>query len=359
MIDRVVVLAGGFATRLRPLSYTRPKPLFPILDKPLIDWILERARDVAPAVISARYLAHMIREHISRRWGGAATVVEESRPMGDGGALAHVAESLNISGAVMVVNGDVFTDADYRAVLDAHKRAGGVATMMLVEVSPESVSKYGIAVLDDSMRLIEFVEKPKEPPAGSRLANAGIYVFEPEVFKLIPRRRGEVKIAKDIIPELLRRGDIYAFIHRGIWHDIGTPADYLKANYAALDKWGSKEVDKPGIDITPPVYIGEGSIVEEGASLGPYVVLGQGAKVGRYARLKNSVLMRAATVEPGAYISGSIIGEETYIGRWARVLESVVADGVYIKDEVYVGRGSAIGPNREVVEDVPDGSMLP
>lgn len=357
-MDRVLILAGGFATRLRPLSYTRPKPLFPVLDKPLIDWIIEGVRGIAPVVISARYLAHMIREHVSKRWSGAATVIEETRPLGDGGAIAYVADTLGLDGPILVVNGDVFTDVDYSAVVDFHKKRGGVATIAFVEVSPENVSKYGIAVVDESMRLKKFVEKPKEPPQGSRLANAGIYVLEPEAIRAIPRRRGEVKIAKDLIPALLESHDIYVYIHKGIWHDIGTPADYLEANFAALKKWG-KPVEASGAEVVPPVYVADGVEIGEGASIGPYAVLGSGVKIGKYSRVKNSVLMRSVVVEPGSYISGSVVGEESYIGRWTRIVDAIIADGVYVKDEVKVGRNAAIGPNREVVEDVDDGATLP
>ncbi|MEZ0249105.1 MAG: NDP-sugar synthase [Thermoproteus sp.] len=357
-MERAIILAGGFATRLRPLSYTRPKPLFPILDKPLIDWILEGVRDIAPAVISARYLSYMIRDHVAKKWNGIAAVVEEGRPLGDGGAVAYVVDMLNLNGPVLVVNGDVFTDVDYKIVVEAHKRLGGVATIVFVEVPAESVSKYGIAIVDDSMKLRGFVEKPKEPPGGSRLANAGIYVFEPEALREIPRRKGEVKIAKDLVPALLEKYDVYVYIHKGIWHDIGTPVDYLKANFAALEKW-SKPVERAGVEVIQPAFIADGVELGEGASIGPYAVLGSEVKIGKYSRVKNSVLMRGVSVEPSSYISGSIIGEESYLGRWVRVVDAVVADGVYIKDEISIGRNAAIGPNREVVEDVQEGLTLP
>jgi Nucleoside-diphosphate-sugar pyrophosphorylase involved in lipopolysaccharide biosynthesis/translation initiation factor 2B, gamma/epsilon subunits (eIF-2Bgamma/eIF-2Bepsilon) len=130
-MERVIVLAGGFATRLRPLSYTRPKPLFPVLDKPIIDWIVEGVRGIAPVVVSARYLSHMIRDYVSRRWSDAAAVIEENRPLGDGGAVAYIADMLSLDGPVLVVNGDVFTDVDYSAVIKAHEKHGGVATIAL------------------------------------------------------------------------------------------------------------------------------------------------------------------------------------------------------------------------------------
>lgn len=356
-MERVLILAGGFATRLRPLSYTRPKPLFPILGKPLIDWIIEGAKDLAPIVISTRYLAGLMRDHVAKRWNGIATVVEEGRPLGDGGAIAHAVDMLGIEGTIMAINGDVFSNMNFKSVADFHKSKGGAATIAFVEAPGENLSKYGVGVVDESLKLRDFVEKPKEPPRGGGLINAGVYILEPEALKEIPRRLGEVKIAKDLIPSLMKKYDVYAYVHKGIWHDIGAPADYLKANFAALDLWGGAAAE--GVEVVPPAYIAAGVEVGRNAVIGPYAVVGPRSKIGDYARIKNSVLMGSAMVDPGAYISGTIVGEECYIGRWARLVDAVVADGVYVKDEVAVGRGAAIGPNREVVEDVSEGAMLP
>lgn len=357
MAEASIILAGGFATRLRPLSYTKPKPLFPVLGRPVLDWVIERVKEVAEPVISARYLSSVIRNYVASKWPGVR-VVEEDRPLGDGGAVANVVKSLGLRGPVLVANGDVFTDISTKAIWEFHKKKGGVATLALIEVAPEDVSRFGIAVLNDDGRIVKFVEKPREP-VGNTLANAGFYIFEPDAVKEFLDINGEFKIAKQIVPRLLEKYDVYGYIHKGLWFDIGIHQDYLKANMAALDRCASCTPSVPGARIVPPVYIGRDVVIEPGAAVGPNVVLGDRVKIGTYARVKNSVLMEGAVVEPGAYISGSIIGEGVYVGKWTRIIDAVVADGVYIRDEIYVGRNASVGPNREVETDVKDGEVLP
>ncbi|AET32135.1 sugar phosphate nucleotidyltransferase [Pyrobaculum ferrireducens] len=358
MAECGIILAGGFATRLRPLSYTKPKPLFPVLGRPVIDWVIERVAEVAEPVVSARYLSYVIRNHVGARWGGRVRVVEEDRPLGDGGAVVNVVRSLGLRGPLIVANGDVFTDLSVRGLWEFHKKSGGAVTIALVEVPQEEVGRFGIAVVDDGGRIRRFVEKPREP-VGSNLANAGFYVFEPEAVAEFPDvNAGEVKIAKHIIPRLMEKFDVYGYVHRGLWFDIGTHSDYLRANFAALDKCGcAKEL--PGVKIIPPVYIGEGASVGAGSVLGPYVVVGSGSRLGPGVRVRESVLMDGVVAEAGAYVARSIVGEGVVLGRWTRVVEAVVADGVYVRDEVYIGRGASVGPNREVEQDVRDGEILP
>jgi mannose-1-phosphate guanylyltransferase len=354
-----IILAGGFATRLRPLSYTKPKPLFPVLGRPVLDWVIERVAEVAEPVVSARYLSSMIRSYLNARWSGRVRLVEEDRPLGDGGAVKNVVRSLGLRGPIVVANGDVFSDISVKAFWEFHKRSGAAVSMALIEVPPEEVGRFGIAVIDEAGRIKKFVEKPKEP-VGSNLANAGFYIFEPEAVAEFPElNSGEVKIAKHIIPRLMEKFDVYGYVHKGLWFDIGTHADYLRANFAALERCNTCSPELPGVKIIPPVYIGEEVSVAPGSVIGPYVVIGNRSRVGPHVRIRESVVMDGVVIEAGAYLSRSIVGEGVFLGRWVRLVEAVVADGVYIKDEIYVGRGAAVGPNREVEQDVKDGEILP
>ena len=359
MAEAAIILAGGFATRLRPLSYTKPKPLFPVLGRPVLDWVVERVAEVAEPVVSARYLSYVIRNYINARWGSRFRLVEEDRPLGDGGAVVNVVKSLGLRGPIVVANGDVFTDISVKEFWEFHRRSGAAVSMALIEVPPGEVGRFGIAVLDEGGRIRRFVEKPKES-VGSNLANAGFYIFEPEAMQEFPElNSGEVKIAKHIIPKLMEKFDVYGYVHRGLWFDIGTHSDYLKANFAALDRCSACRAEAPGVKIIPPVYIGEEVVVSPGAVIGPYAVVGNKSKIGPHVRIRESVLMDGVVAEAGAYVHRSIVGEGTVLGRWTRLVEAVVADGVYVRDEVYIGRGATVGPNREVDQDVKDGEILP
>jgi mannose-1-phosphate guanylyltransferase len=359
MIEYGVVLAGGFATRLRPLSYTKPKPLFPILDKPVIDWVLERVVEIAKPVVSVRYLSHAIRNYLGTRWGDAVKIVEEDRPLGDGGAVAHVVENLGINGPALVAYGDVFTDISTKSLWEFHKRSGAAVTIALVRAPPEDVARFGVAVVSDSGRIAQFVEKPKEH-VGSNLVNAGFYVFEYDALReFIKPNSGELRIARDLIPRMMRKFDVYGYIHEGLWFDIGTHSDYLRANFAALERFGAGVQSAGDAVVVQPAYVSKGVTIEPGSVIGPYAVVGGGSKIGPYARIRESVLMGGVIAGAGAYVRRSIIGDGVVLGRWARLVEAVVAEGVYIRDEVHVERGAMIGPNREVEGDVRNGEVLP
>jgi len=347
------VLAGGFATRLRPLSYTKPKPLFPILNRPLIDWILENVTKIAKPVVSARYLAQMIRDYVARRWG--IPVIEEVRPLGDGGAVSYVVENLSAS-KILAINGDVFTDANLADVVDFHRDRGGVATVVLVEIPPEEAGKYGVGTVDESGRIVQFVEKPKSIVRGRVLANAGIYLFDEEALREFPESP-PFKLA-DVLQRLVKKYDVYGYLHKGIWFDIGTHEDYLRANFVALERICSEcKLEKDGV--IPPAYIPKSAELDDGDLIGPYVVLGDNVKLGKNVRIKESVVMQGVVIESASSISKSIIGEGSYVGKWTRISESVIADWVYIKDEVNIGRKCRIGPNREIDNDVSDNTTLP
>jgi len=271
----VIILAGGLATRLRPLSYSRPKPLLPILDKEIIDWIMESIT--------------------------------------------------------------------------------------------KDVSRYGVAQLDENNKIINFIEKPKQY-VGSNLINAGFYVFTKEVIKLIPRNpSGQVKLAVDVIPKLLRLGEVYGYIHNGLWFDIGTPEDYLKANFKVLmerciNNNDCINTDLPSsITLQPPIYLGPGVTVGSNAEIGPNVIIHSNTKIGNTVRIMNSLVFERSSLCDGVYISGSIIGSNTYVGKWVRIEDgAVIGDGVYIKDSVYIAKNTKIGPYREIMESIyRDGEVIP
>jgi len=356
---KAIILTGGFATRLRPLTLTKPKSLLPILGKPLLDWILEglvRA-GLREIVLSVRYLADMIK----KRYGDGSEIgcfikyAEEVKPLGDAGPIPLINKTVGLDSTFIVVYGDVFSNVNYEDVVRYHKKKGGIATLVLTSV--DNPHRYGVAVVDDDGKVIDFVEKPSENQVKSNLVNAGIYVFEPEVLKYFPSKTPS-KLANDVIPRLVKEGVIYAYKHEGLWSDIGVPADYLRANFEALlhyypEGYVSKSADVGDVEIIEPVFIGEEAVVGSGSVLGPFTIINQGCKVGRLTRISESLLLRAVVVEGSSLIIRSIIGEGCYIGRWVRVSEnSIIGDGVVVDDCVYIARNVVILPYKELKTSV-------
>ena len=362
-----IVLTGGFATRLRPLTLTRPKALLPILDKPLLDWIIESLAKsgIKNIVLSVRYLANMIKD----RYGDGSSFnvridyAEEVKPLGDAGPIPVIASKYNLDNTFVIMYGDVFTDIELSKVIEFHRSRGSIATLVLTRV--EDPSRYGVAVIDDEFRIKEFVEKPPKARAKSNLVNAGIYVFEPEVLKYFPEKAPS-KLSRDVIPKLVSEGIIYGYIYEGIWSDIGVPSDYKRANFEALlhfypNGYISKEAEiSADVELEQPVYIGDGVTIDKGSKVGPLAVVGRKSRIGPQTRIYKSVLLDGVVIEGSSLIEGSIVGRATYVGKWVRVCDgSVLGDEVTINDEVLIAKRVIILPYKEISDNIlGEGSVI-
>ncbi len=356
---KAIVLTGGFATRLRPLTLTKPKSLLPILGKPLLDWILEglAKAGLREVILSVRYLANMIK----RRYGDGSGIgcfikyAEEVKPLGDAGPIPLINKDIGLDTTFIVVYGDIFSNINYKDLIQYHKKNGSLATLVLTKV--DNPYRYGVAVIEDDNRIVDFIEKPSKNKVRSNLVNAGIYVFEPEVLKYFPDKTPS-KLAKDVIPKLVKDGVIYGYIHDGLWSDIGVPADYLRANFEALlhyypDGYVSKSADINGAEIVKPVYIGDYVVVDSESIIGPFTVINHGCRIGKFTKISNSILLGNVIVEGSSLIMKSIIGERCYIGKWVRVSEdSVIGDEVVVRDCVYIARNVVILPYKELTFSV-------
>ena len=365
----MLILAGGYATRLRPLSYTRPKPLLHIVDKPILDHILESILKVNPdmIILSLRYLADRIIDHVRKRWSileDKLMFLVEEKPLGDAGPIAHIINEYGIRDkTILVVNSDIYSNIDFGAVLQFHKKVSSIATIVLARLRGD-LSRFGVAQIDEEFRVVHFVEKPHNPPSEG-LVNAGVYVFEPEVSRYLPRKiERPIKISVDLLPKLVSEKALYGYVHEGYWFDIGTPEVYIKANKIALEQLCR---DRPCVKgdvlgtVIPPAYIADTAQIGRDSIIGPYTVILGDCKIGTGVRVKSSIVFNRTIIGDYTYISSSIIGENVYIGRWVRIEDNcIIGDYTYINDEVYITRNVRIGPHREIIESIRrDGEVLP
>src|SRR5438105_9072318 len=331
---QLVVIAGGFGKRLRPLTLTRPKALIPLVDRPLL---LHIPTSLPPscdeAIIAVNYLFEQVgdffREHESRI---AVRVVDEPTPLGTGGALKNVERYLR--GPFAVYNGDIVDTIDFERLVQTHRKAGGVGTIAVWPV--DDPSAFG-AVEIVKGRITRFVEKPARGATVRHLVNPGPFVFGPGVFDFIERGR-PVSMEREVFPGLIAQG-LTPYRFEGWWSDAGTLANYLNAQHLLLAAGRAKiatEADVTAGSLRPPVYVGAGSFVE--GRLGPDVVLGKSCKVGR-ASVTNATLLEGVSVDDKVEIASSIIGAGAAIGGGAPVRDSVLEDGVQVP------------PHAEVLDD--------
>jgi|YelNatPaOPRAMG01_1025707.scaffolds.fasta_scaffold19533_2 mannose-1-phosphate guanylyltransferase len=367
-MGKAIVLAGGYATRLRPLTLTKPKSLLLILDKPLIDWIVELLVNggVDNLIFSVYHMADVLINHLKSIFIQLPSSVKidfiyEEEPLGDAGPLHLVNSKIGLTSTFIVSYGDVFSFINVGDMVKYHREHGGIATIMLTRV--EDVSRYGVAVVNSNNKVLSFIEKPKPHEVKSNLVNAGMYVFEPEVLNYIPK--GRSKLSADVIPKLVEKFDVYGYLYDGFWSDIGVPADYKQTNINVLriinPQGYLSQTAKIGedVELVPPYYIGERVIVGRGSRIGPNVVVGCNTRIGERVRIFNTITLPKSRVRSGSYIENSIIGEECYIGRWSRISENVIiGDGVSVDDEIYIAPNVVILPYKEIKEDILENGKI-
>src|SRR5256884_8483987 len=334
---QLVIVAGGFGKRLRPLTLTRPKALIPLVDRPLVLHILDSLPPSCDeAIIAVNYLFKQVRDFFRKHESRIAVrVVDEPTPLGTGGALKNVERYLR--GPFAVYNGDIVDTIDFDALVKTHRKAGGIGTIAVGLA--DDPSDFGSVEIVKG-RIARFVEKPARGETASHLVNAGRYVFEPGVFDFIERGR-PVSMEREVFPGLIAEG-LTPYRFEGWWSDAGTLANYLNAQHLLLAAGRAKiapEADVTAGTLRPPVYIGAGSFVE--GRLGPDVVLGKSCRVGR-ATIANATLLEGVSVDDKADIASSILGAGSAIGEGAVVRDSIVADGAQVSPHAKIEAGQVM-----------------
>jgi mannose-1-phosphate guanylyltransferase len=300
---RAVVLAGGFGTRLRPLTATRPT-----------------RHGVDDVVLSMGYRPDAIVEAYpdGRCAGVRVTYAVEPEPLDTAGAIRFAATQAGIDERFLVMNGDVLTDLDLGAFVAFHAGHGAEATIHLHPV--DDPSRFGVVPTDAEGRVLAFVEKPAPGEAPTNLINAGTYVLEPSVLDRIPAGR-RVSIERETFPDLVAAGALYACDGSSYWIDVGTPQQYLEAQMDLLDGTFGPGVD--GVD--PGAKVDRTAIVAR-------AVLGAGSVVEAGARVERSVLLAGARVEAGAEVRDSVLGAGTVVAEGAAVVGgTIVGDGEIVE----------------------------
>jgi mannose-1-phosphate guanylyltransferase len=320
-------MAAGLGTRLRPLTWEIPKPVVPVANRPVIEHILRglAAHGITDVIANLHWFPDTIRGPLGdgSALGIELTYIEEEELLGTAGGVRNARDFLTAEGEpFLVMAGDALTDIDYTALIDAHRRSGGIATLAVKQVA--DVSQFGVVVTDADGRVQGFQEKPDPAEALSDLTNAMIYVLEPEVLDHFPA--GEViDFALDVFPALLD-ADVPFHVHRfdEYWNDVGSIDEYLQGNidvvegHVKVEPAGelreggpTEEATEPqdgGWELSGTVLLGEGASVAAGARIDGPVVIGPGASVGENAIVKRSVLLPGAELPAESMLVGAIAG---------------------------------------------------
>lgn len=357
---QAIVLVGGEGTRLRPLTYGTPKPMVPILGVPFLARTMERlaAAGITDVILPAGYLPQQIIDYFGdgSSIGMKITYVIEDVPMGTAGALKNVEE--HIHGPFFVLNGDILTSLDLRAMMREHERKGGIGLLHLIRV--DDPSSFGCVVHDAQGRISAFVEKPPKGTEPTNEVNAGTYLFEREILDFVPAGRN-VSIERETFPQIIAAGKgLYAYTTDDYWMDLGKPEQYLGAHRDVLARRMPMLAVEPGVtgegaaalgavaSLTEPVHADAGVVVDPTATIGPNVVLGEGCRIGARALLRDTVLWDRVIIDEGAVVEGAIVASGAHIGAGAHVPE-----GSVIGHDTEIGAGTKLEPGSRMGASAP------
>lgn len=318
-----MILAAGGGTRLYPLTLGTAKAMAPVLNRPVMEHIITllRRAGITDLIANLHHHPDQIAAYFGdgSRLGVSLQYSPEREILGTAGGVKNVASFFGAD-TFIVVGGDDLANFDLQAMADFHRRAGALATIAVVEV--ERVSEFGIVVTGDDGRIRSFQEKPAPEEAKSRLANTGVYMFEPQALDYIPADEF-FDFGKQVFPLLVEQGaPFYAWSAAGYWKDIGNPREYLEVNLDALE--GKVGISPAGEEIAPGVWR-EGEVEAEGAAIQPPAALGAGCHL-----------------EPGCRVRGSVIGPGARIAQGARLDGCIVWEGVEVPG--ISARRAAFGP---------------
>jgi mannose-1-phosphate guanylyltransferase / phosphomannomutase len=363
---KAVVMAGGEGSRLRPLTSSRPKPLVPVANKPVMHHIVDllRRHGIDRVVATLHYLADEIENYFGDGSDAGVTMeyVVEDTPMGTAGAV-KLAEGLLSGEPFIVVSGDALTDIDLGELIAAHRRSGAFATIALQRVA--NPLEFGVVVTDDGGRITRFLEKPSWGEIFSDTINTGIYVLEPQVFEYMEAGKN-YDFARDIFPFMLRDGrKLCGHVCGGYWSDIGNLQQYLQANYDALRRAVRLEI--PGVEVRPGVWVGENARISPDAHVHGPVCIGRNVTIEHGAVVEELTSLGASSiVAANARVLRTVGWEDVYVGEGASLVGCTLADRTIVKDRVtimegaVIGRGSTLGSGATVPSNIklwPDKSV--
>lgn len=361
---QAVILTGGKATRLLPLTCNTPKAIVPVLNTPFLEHVIRHLakHQIKDIILAQGHLAQPIEGYLGdgRQFGVKLSYVVEDTPLGTAGAVKNAEKYLDET--FLVLNGDVFTDLDITAMLDFHRQRKARVTIALTPV--DDPTSYGLIETNTESRVSRFLEKPGWDKVTTNMINAGTYVLEAEVLAQIPAQT-EVSFERQVFPQLLAQMEpVYAYPSLAYWIDIGTPGKYLQLHRDLLNGKCKQYAFAPGkevligehTDIHPtaqikgPVVIGANcSIGRQVKLIGP-VVIGDGGTILEDSVIEDSVIWRKARLGPRVSLKSSILADNCCLNTGSTGQETVLGDNVTVANDGKLEPGSRIWPGTIVAE---------
>ncbi|HUO58473.1 MAG TPA: mannose-1-phosphate guanyltransferase [bacterium] len=344
---KAVIMAGGFGTRMRPLTINLPKPMIPMVNRPIMEIIVEllKKHHLTDLISVVFYQPEVITEYFKNGsdFGIQMQYKAAESDLGTAGSVKNCQPMIGKERFV-VISGDVLTDFDLTAAIKFHEQNKAKATMILTRV--ENPLAFGVVITDKDGRIERFLEKPTWGEVFSDTVNTGIYILEPEVLDLIPEKV-DYDFSKNLFPHMLKEGmPLYGYIAQGYWADIGNLDQYRLAHQDVFA--GKVEINIPGTRVNKvgkEIWAGPHSHIDPTAQLSGTVVMGSNCNIGKNAKVSNSVLGDGCQVGEGAILTNAILWRNVSIEAEAEARECVISSGTDVQEKADIFEGAIISDN--------------
>lgn len=371
---KAMILAAGKGTRVRPLTYEMPKPMIPILGKPVMEYLVEdlARHGIKEIMVNVSHLPEQIERYFGdgRRWGVSIGYSFEGHiedggivgtPVGSAGGLKRIQDfSGFFDDTFVVVCGDALIDLDVTTAVRRHWQKGAAASLCVHKVPQAQVPNYGVVVCDADDRITSFQEKPSVSEARSNLVNTGIYIFEPEILNLIPSEKS-YDIGSQLFPGIMDKGLPFYAIHEPFnWIDIGRLSDYWEANQQIM-LGKLRDVRMPGREVQPgvwtglnvsvdwsdleimgPVYIGSSSRIEGGVKITGPTWIGHGCHVQSGADISRSILFDYTRIGSAGCVKDSVVSGRHCVDKEGNAIHDPDTEIDWVGDARVLERSSAV-----------------
>jgi mannose-1-phosphate guanylyltransferase/phosphomannomutase len=326
----------------------------------MIYWTLDLLHSIGitEVVLGVNYLAEPLQARVGSTYRGMSIKYSlEAEELGTAGPIKLASANTEMNETFIAMNGDVIAQIELRDMLRHHEQSQVLITDALHRV--EDPSRFGVVQMDAQRRIRRFVEKPKSRAAPSHLVNAGIYVVEPDVLRLIPDNR-KVSLEREIFPNLAKEGRLCGYEFSGYWFDIGNLTDFRRTNFSLL-RYSTRKQQPPARNVTiatdavirRPVSLGDNSMVDSEARVGPNALLGNNVSIGKSAEVAQSILFDGVTVGEDSQVYGAILSTDVKVGKDVKISRGcVISSHVTIADRTRIAAGAVIHPYKEINRNV-------
>ncbi len=350
---KAVIMAGGFGTRIQPLTSSMPKPMIPLFNRPIMLHIVEllKKHDITDLVMLLYHQPEIIKKFFrdGSDFGVKITYVTPIEDMGTAGAVKAAEKYLDER--FLVISGDLLTDFNLKKILDFHADNNAMATITLTSV--KDPLQFGVVITDKEKRITQFLEKPGWGEVISDTINTGIYVLEPEIFNYIPKGEN-FDFSQDLFPLMLKNNDpLFGYSSKGYWRDIGNTDSYREAYHDIFKGKVNLKIDEEKQDfVGKDLRIGADVTLEEPAGLSGTVVIGDNSQIRGEVQIKDSVIGRNCTIESGVKLNRCVLWDNAYVKKGAKITDSVICTNVRVGQNAVLDEGVIVADDTSIGDDV-------